>query len=788
VSTLAAIVRLRDSSPPSLAGVSAIAARLPHGTELVLVSGVQDERSTALLRGVAAVHGAHLVCHDGPGAAGHNAGVRATRSALLFFAQAGAQVAADFVAGAIERLAGDEALSFVAEGEGEVGPLALLTGEPGIFRPAVWRRSAFESLGGFDETLAPFEEQDLWLRALPALRGAWIGPASRPSRADTSLAPDQTAAAFRQLLEKHRAIIAGDPASVLVAQEERIRALASRRTSVRARREAFLAELDRLRAEKRSLEAQLSELNARFDWRDLRRPEAMSRRWGFDRGQPVDRYYIHQFIAAHREDIRGAVLEVMDTGMTRSFGGDRVTRSDVLDLDASNRGANVIADLRAPGGLPEGGYDCFILTQTLQLLDDPRAAIREAYRTLKPGGVLLATLPCASAVCVEYGPDADFWRVTEAGARELFTSAFAPADVEVTGFGNLLTSTAFLYGLAREELEGPELDRFDPRAPLIVGVRAVKPGAKRRPAVDRRASGAVLMYHRIAEAKSDVHRLCVSPAIFRAQLQHLAARYRVLPLAELARAAREGTVPPRAVAITFDDGYRDAWHAAAPALQQFGLPATFFVGAPGGEAWWWDALEVALLEQPPKIDRLRLRLGGEAQELALATPEDRRRAHHRLWQILTAAGSLERERLLAEILEATGAPDLGERARLGLSEIGRLSRLNGFEIGWHGATHTRMGSLDDEALRSELSCGRDLVERELGAKLDQLSYPHGDASDLAAAAARQAGFTLAVTVEPALVRAGTDPLRLPRLAVEPLVADAFSEWLDRWFVTAEARA
>src|SRR5215510_7351380 len=116
----------------------------------------------------------------------------------------------------------------------------------------------------------------------------------------------------------------------------------------------------------------------------LRRTTPLSDRYGYDRGTPVDRYYIELFLQEHRRDIHGRVLEVKDRGYTERYGTD-VKRCDVLDMDPHNGQATIIADLTAADAIPADTFDCFILTQTLQLIYDIRAAISPAHRSLRPG-------------------------------------------------------------------------------------------------------------------------------------------------------------------------------------------------------------------------------------------------------------------------------------------------------------------------------------------------------------------------------------------------------------------
>ena len=206
----------------------------------------------------------------------------------------------------------------------------------------------------------------------------------------------------------------------------------------------------------------------------LRRTRPLSNYWGSDRGTPVDRYYIEAFLDRCRADLRGRVLEVKEPLYTRRLGSG-VTRSDVLDIDPANPQATVVADLAAADQIPEGTYDCFILTQTLQLVYDVRAAISHACRILRPGGVLLVTVPAASRVVPGTETYGDYWRFTPASCRKLFGEVFGEGNVTVEAHGNVLSTIAFLTGMAREELSRRELDDADESLPLLLCVRAVKP-------------------------------------------------------------------------------------------------------------------------------------------------------------------------------------------------------------------------------------------------------------------------------------------------------------------------
>jgi SAM-dependent methyltransferase len=204
----------------------------------------------------------------------------------------------------------------------------------------------------------------------------------------------------------------------------------------------------------------------------LRRTAPLSDAWGYDRGIPVDRHYIERFLESHRNDIHGRVLEVGDRHYCGRF-GEGVSACDVLDIDPSNPLATIVADLAQAETIPDDQFDCVILTQVLQFVFDARAAITHAHRILRPGGVLLATVPSVSRIDRALATS-DFWRFTRASCTTVFGSAFGPAQVEVRAQGNVLADIAFLTGMAAEELGRRELDICDEFFPLIITVRAAK--------------------------------------------------------------------------------------------------------------------------------------------------------------------------------------------------------------------------------------------------------------------------------------------------------------------------
>jgi SAM-dependent methyltransferase len=203
----------------------------------------------------------------------------------------------------------------------------------------------------------------------------------------------------------------------------------------------------------------------------LRSTKPLSSSWGFDRGRPVDRYYIDSFLEAHRKDIHGRTLEILNIEYTARLGSN-IERADILDIDPANRQATIIADLAAADSMESDSFDCFILTQTLQLIYDVKSAVAHSHRVLRPGGVLLVTVPALSRLAGE--GYTDYWRFTPASCARLFGEIFGADQVTVTAYGNVLSAVAFLEGMAHEELSKPELDLIDEHYPVLMAIRAVK--------------------------------------------------------------------------------------------------------------------------------------------------------------------------------------------------------------------------------------------------------------------------------------------------------------------------
>ena len=205
--------------------------------------------------------------------------------------------------------------------------------------------------------------------------------------------------------------------------------------------------------------------------------EPVTNDWGSSRGRPVDRYYIEKFLEQNAMEIKGHVVEVGDAGYTKRFGGAKVTKSDVWDVNSDNSAATIVADLSEAPQVPSNSFDCFVLTQVLVLIRDVRAALSELYRVLRPGGVALISVPGISQTATKPAvADTWWWSFYPRALRSLLLDAgFEKEPLRVDGWGNLKTTVAFLAQVAQSDLKKADFEYHDERYPLIVTARARKP-------------------------------------------------------------------------------------------------------------------------------------------------------------------------------------------------------------------------------------------------------------------------------------------------------------------------
>lgn len=298
------------------------------------------------------------------------------------------------------------------------------------------------------------------------------------------------------------------------------------------------------------------------------------------------------------------------------------------------------------------------------------------------------------------------------------------------------------------------------RRPRIPGLRAAltlaSPGG-------RRGKVSILIYHRVLPAPDPLRTGDPDADTFRWQMQLLADHFNVLPLREAARRLREGSLPPRAACVTFDDGYADNCTIALPILREVGLPATFFIATAyldGGRMFNDTLIEFAKAVLAGPCDLSALGLGTHA----IDTVADRRRL------MGTLIGHFKyqppEQRLpAAEKLAADFGIRLPDNLMMSTEQLRALHAAS-MDIGGHTHTHPILARQDAEAARNEIGLGKDRLEALLGSPVRVFAYPNGrpvkDYGPEHVRMAVECGFEAAVSTRPAAADRDSGPHELPR--------------------------
>lgn len=313
-----------------------------------------------------------------------------------------------------------------------------------------------------------------------------------------------------------------------------------------------------------------------------------------------------------------------------------------------------------------------------------------------------------------------------------------------------------------------------------------------------RSRGVILMYHRVAEADIDPWGLCVTPRHFAEHLRVLQNEACPLSLREFARLNREGRLPKRAVAVTFDDGYADNLYRARPLLEARGIPATVFVAADyigKGEEFWWDELARLLLRPGKPPETLSLEFEGPVGPPDLGTDADsdgnpatapfgsRLHLYHSLWKRLRPLADSDRRSRLEEIRRWAGGEEKARADDLPLArpELEKLADSEAIEIGAHTLTHPFLPARPPAEQRVEILEGKERLEEMLDRPVTSFSYPFGGYTPETIDLVLSAGFELACSTAAESCWQQSDRWQLPRLGVGNWNGEEFSRRLARWF-------
>ena len=258
----------------------------------------------------------------------------------------------------------------------------------------------------------------------------------------------------------------------------------------------------------------------------------------------------------------------------------------------------------------------------------------------------------------------------------------------------------------------------------------------------------------------------VTPQLFETHLAYLTRACDVLPLDAIAdRRATPGPNGRVAVAITFDDGYRDNLDVAFPLLRKYGCPATIFLPTSfigTGRPFWWEQLEAWIRDTATPLAH-----DGDVYDLATVSGKDR--LFDRLRVGLTRAGPARRQQLL-DHARALLAPSRDvESSTLSWPQIDSLAASGLISFGAHTVNHFAVSSLTDAELDFEVGTSRHELAQRLAVPSGFFAYPYGRYADLdprAGGVLRAHGFTGAVTLVAGAVESSPSAYSLPRIFVE----------------------
>ncbi|MEX0771815.1 MAG: polysaccharide deacetylase family protein [Balneolales bacterium] len=319
-----------------------------------------------------------------------------------------------------------------------------------------------------------------------------------------------------------------------------------------------------------------------------------------------------------------------------------------------------------------------------------------------------------------------------------------------------------------------------------------------------RPKGIILMYHRIADVNNDPWELCVNPELFKEQLEVLRRYEEVLPLQELSERVIHKKSLQKAIALTFDDGYRDNFFEAKKWLERYKVPATFFISSGyigKNREFWWDELERLLLTPGKLPERSQLdgehiitNLGADA-ELTEPTyesfktwtskeipPSKRHTLYLELWQIIRTCPYEKQLQIMDQIAQWAGC-NLEKRddyLPMTKEELVRFIESDFIEIGAHTCYHPDLSLLSIAAQKKEIFEGKKTLEFWLNKEIDTFSYPFGKYNVDTLSLINEAGFQFAYTTKKGLANGKQSSFTLPRFQVKNWTGKEFESKLKEW--------
>ena len=242
----------------------------------------------------------------------------------------------------------------------------------------------------------------------------------------------------------------------------------------------------------------------------------------------------------------------------------------------------------------------------------------------------------------------------------------------------------------------------------------------------------------------------------------------MLPLDEAVLRLQQGSLPARAAAITFDDGYADNHDVGMPILQRHGMAATFFIATSfldGGRMWNDSVIESVRCSAHRTLDLSGVALPGAGDSrFDIAGPDTQRQAIGAIIGRIKYAPMADRVALSEAVAERAGV-QLPTDLMMSTAQV-RALRQGGMQIGAHTQNHPILARLSPAAARDEIARSKGTLERMLGERVGMFAYPNGgpgtDYGADAVSAVRELGFDAAVSTSSGSADRHSDVFQLPR--------------------------
>jgi peptidoglycan/xylan/chitin deacetylase (PgdA/CDA1 family) len=316
----------------------------------------------------------------------------------------------------------------------------------------------------------------------------------------------------------------------------------------------------------------------------------------------------------------------------------------------------------------------------------------------------------------------------------------------------------------------------------------------------------ILMYHSISEPGIDPWQLAVSPFNFEKQLQVLQKIYKVSSVRDIVARVQRSRLKNKSIALTFDDGYRDNIENAAPLLEKYKVPATFFITNNFGEGkiYWWDRLANLVLRTPVLPSDFTITIRGEIfsysigeestlneyleqmhrRWVAPGTPPTKRSAlYYKLWQLMQPLPPNEIDGLLSQIKNWTGAAEeiiYPDTFLISEAQLKKLANHDLIDIALHTVNHVALSYHSEEVQEAEIFQNKKQLEQFLNKEITTIAYPYGEYNNTTLEVVKKIGLQAGFTVEYNVVKHTSDRLKLGRFQVKNWGAREFEENLVEW--------